>query len=56
MAIDGVVIDVPDTEENAAEFGYSSGGRGDSAFPHVRVVGLGECGTHAVVAAAMSLS
>ena len=56
MAIDGVVIDVPDTEENAAEFGYSSGGRGDSAFPHVRVVGLGECGTHAVVAAAIGAS
>lgn len=51
MAIDGVVLDVPDTPENNAEFDHSKGGKGPSAFPVVRMVGLAECGTHAVVAA-----
>jgi hypothetical protein len=53
MAVDGVVLDVPDTPENAAIFGKSQHRSGESAFPQVRVVGLGECGTHAIVAAAM---
>lgn len=53
MAIDGVVIDVPDTPENNAEFQHASGGKGQGAFPVVRVVGLGECGTHAIVAASI---
>ena len=52
MAIDGVTLDVPDTGDNEAAFGRpcsrtAQGG----AFPQVRVVGLGECGTHAVIAA-----
>lgn len=51
MAIDGVVLDMPDTPENNAEYVHSSGGRGAGAFPVARVVGLGECGTHAIVAA-----
>jgi hypothetical protein len=53
MAIDGVILDVPDTPENNAEFEHSSGGKGDSAFPVLRVVGLGECGTHAIISAAL---
>ena len=53
MAIDGVVLDAPDTPENNSEFDHSSGGNGESAFPVLRVVGLGECGTHAIVAAAV---
>jgi len=53
MAIDGVVLDVPDTPENNAEFAHSTGGKGESAFPTVRVVGLAECGTHAIVSAAL---
>ncbi len=53
MAIDGVIIDLPDTPENNSEFDHSTGGRGDSAFPVARVVGLGECGTHAIVGAAV---
>ncbi len=50
MAIDGTVVDMPDTADNAAEFGYSgaSGGK-RSAFPQVRIVTLVECGTHATV-------
>jgi hypothetical protein len=51
MAVDGVILDVPDTPENNEEFDHSSGGKGRSAFPLVRVVGLAECGTHAIVAA-----
>jgi len=51
MAIDGVVLDVADTPENNREFEHTSGGRGEGAFPAVRVVGLGECGTHALTAA-----
>lgn len=51
MAIDGVILDVPDTPENNEEFEHSSGGKGDSAFPLVRMVALAECGTHAIVAA-----
>lgn len=53
MAIDGVILDVPDTPENNAEFAHSTGGKGPSAFPVVRVVGLGECGTHGIVSAAL---
>lgn len=52
MAADGVVFDVPDTPENVAEFGKAaSGSPKQSPFPQIRLVGLGECGTHAIVAA-----
>ena len=50
MAIDGFELDVPDTPANAAAFGYASGGS-RSAFPKVRVVTIGECGSHAKIAA-----
>ena len=49
MGIDGTVFDVPDTPANAAHFGRSRGGRGDSAFPQVRKVSLVELGTHVEV-------
>jgi hypothetical protein len=52
MAIDGVTLDVLDTPDNPKEFGRPNSRTGHGgAFPQVRVVGLGECGTHAVVAA-----
>jgi len=52
MAIDGVTLDVPDTPDNEKKFGRPSSRTGQGgAFPQVRVVGLGECGTHAIVAA-----
>lgn len=51
LAIDGFEIDVPDSKENAAEFGYAGSGDNRSAFPKARVVALAECGTHAFVAA-----
>jgi Insertion element 4 transposase N-terminal/Transposase DDE domain len=53
MAVDGVVLDVADTPGNLAEFGKSGSGRALSPFPQVRVVGLGESGTHAIVGAAL---
>ncbi|MGE5287518.1 MAG: IS4 family transposase [Micromonosporaceae bacterium] len=51
MAIDGFELDVPGTAANAAAFGYSAGAREHPAFPKVRVVTIGECGSHAKVAA-----
>jgi hypothetical protein len=51
VAIDGFEVDVPDTDANAAEFGYAGSGDNRSAFPKARVVALAECGTHAFVAA-----
>jgi hypothetical protein len=53
MAVDGFLLDVPDTVENSAEFGRATSGERAGAFPQARVVALGECGSHAVVAAAV---
>ena len=53
MAIDGFELDVPDPPANAAAFGYRAGAREHPAFPKVRVVTIGECGSHAKVAAQM---
>lgn len=53
MAIDGVVLDTPDTPENNAVFSHSNSGVKESAFPAVRVVAMAECGTRAMVAAAI---
>jgi Insertion element 4 transposase N-terminal/Transposase DDE domain len=53
MAVDGFELDVPDTPANAAAFGYPAGAREHPAFPKVRVVTIGECGSHAKVAAQM---
>jgi hypothetical protein len=53
MAIDGVVLDAPDTPENAERFEKKGHSGGESAYPQVRVVGLVEGGTHAMVAAAI---
>jgi hypothetical protein len=55
VAVDGTTFDVPDTAANAGFFGRpgSSRGAGKGAFPQVRVAALGECGTHAIFAAAL---
>lgn len=52
MAVDGFGAEVPDTPENAEEFGRRKGPEKSGAFPRVTVAALVECGTHAVVAAA----
>lgn len=53
MALDGSVYNVPDSNANAAAFGYPKGGRGCGAFPQVRKLSLVEVGTHAEVAFAL---
>jgi Transposase DDE domain len=54
LALDGTTLDVPDTPANAAAFGRPGGGPGPGGvFRKSRLVGLVECGTHAVLDAAM---
>jgi hypothetical protein len=53
-SIDGTCLDVPDTAANTAAFGRPATGRGEqTAFPQVRLVGVAECGTHALLGAAI---
>jgi Insertion element 4 transposase N-terminal/Transposase DDE domain len=54
VAVDGMCLDVPDTPENGAEFGYPGNGQRRGPFPQIRVVGFGECGTRAVLGATCS--
>ena len=55
VGMDGTTLDVTDTPDNLKEFGKPGSGRGsgEGAFPQLRVVGLAECGTHAIFAAAI---
>lgn len=54
MAVDGTVIDVPDSPGNARVFGYPGTRPGTkAAFPKVRLVLLVETGTHLIVDALM---
>jgi Transposase DDE domain len=49
VAIDGTCLDVADTPANDEFFGRPGVGKGErSAFPQARLVGLAECGTHAM--------
>ncbi|MGH9003138.1 MAG: IS4 family transposase [Acidimicrobiia bacterium] len=50
LVVDGTCLDVPDSPANQV-LGRSKSGRGEGvgAFPQVRVVGLVEAGTHAIV-------
>lgn len=50
MSLDGFGMDVPDSAENAEYFGYA-GKKERCSLPFVRLAGLAECGTHAIVAA-----
>lgn len=54
MALDGSCMEVADERANAEFFGYPAATRGQSAFPQARLLGLVECGTHAVVAAGIA--
>lgn len=51
VSIDGTCVDVPDSAANDERFGRPGSGRGQGvgAFPQLRLVGLGECGTHAMI-------
>lgn len=53
MAIDGFVLDVADTPANVEEFGKVTNKGKGGPFPQAVVVGLGECGSRAVVAASV---
>jgi hypothetical protein len=50
MALDGTVLDVPDSDVNAAAFGRPNGRKGEGAFPQIRKLSLVEVGTHVEVA------
>jgi hypothetical protein len=54
VALDATTFDVADTAANVEAFGRPGSSRGEeqAGFPQVRMVGLVECGTHAVFAAA----
>jgi hypothetical protein len=51
MSVDGTCLDVADTAANEAAFGRPGSKRPDGVggFPQIRVLGLAECGTHAIV-------
>jgi Insertion element 4 transposase N-terminal/Transposase DDE domain len=51
VSLDGSCLDVADTEENRACFGYPGASRGESAFPQLRFVALVENGTHVLFGA-----
>jgi hypothetical protein len=55
LALDGTCLDVADTPANQQAFGRPGTGRGQGvgAFPQVRLVGLAECGTHAITKVAV---
>ena len=52
MLLDGTSLALQHTPENAREFGLPDGKHGEGAFPLVRLVGLMEAGTRAIVGAA----
>ncbi|WP_406469973.1 IS4 family transposase [Streptomyces sp. NBC_01615] len=52
-AVDGFVLDAPDTPANRAAFGGPVKNGQPAGFPQVRVVTLTECGTHAQIDAAV---
>ena len=52
MAVDGVMIDMPDTTENCARYPKAEGGTRRPS-PQLRAVGLAECSTHVIIAAAL---
>jgi hypothetical protein len=54
LSLDGTTLDVPDTPANAAAFGRPPHSRGEqAAFPQVRLLAVAECGTHAIIDAAL---
>ena len=56
MSMDGLCLDAADTEANVERFGRPASSRGGGrggAFPQVRVLGLAECGSHAIIDAAV---
>jgi hypothetical protein len=52
-AVDGCVLDTPDTSANRAAFGGPVENGRNAGFPQVRLVTLTECGTHAQIETAL---
>lgn len=48
MAIDGVMLDIAETDANLAVYEKSDGGT-RRPYPQVKIVGLGEAGSHAII-------
>jgi hypothetical protein len=48
-AIDGTVLDVPDSLSNAARLGKNRSQHGTAGYPQIRLVALVACGTRAVI-------
>jgi hypothetical protein len=48
MGIDGFVLDLPDSPDNARIFGRPGSGRAPGGFPQARVLALCELGTHVI--------
>jgi hypothetical protein len=48
-AIDGTVLDVPDSPGNAAALGKNRSQHGTAGYPQIRLVALVACGTRAVI-------
>lgn len=46
MALDGFLLDLPDTADNARIFGRPRNGKSEGAFPQARIAALCEVGTH----------
>lgn len=53
MALDGSILDVPDSPKNEAYFGKQNSSRGKMAFPQLRFVALCECGPHSIYSVAV---
>jgi hypothetical protein len=53
VAMDGTLMDTPDTPANAEAFEYATNQYGKVGFPKVRVLVVAECGTHVPFACAM---
>jgi hypothetical protein len=53
MAIDATSFDVADTPDNVERFGKTGSGPKASAYPKLHVAALAECGSHAIVGAAL---
>jgi hypothetical protein len=50
VSVDGTTLDLADSEANEQRFGRPGSARGEklAAFPQLRMVGMAECGTHAI--------
>lgn len=51
MSMDGTCFDVSDSSANAAAYSRPSNGSRPAAYPQVRMVALGECGTRSLAGA-----